>query len=55
MLVNEWMHDAKVMKTYVETCLEVAKEAGVGVVDVYSGLVNDAGGDTVEHLTPYFA
>lgn len=45
---------SEVTKTYAEACVAVGKQAGVEVLDVYSGMINAAGSDTEDALRPFF-
>ena len=41
-------------KSYVDACVEVARQEGVEIVNAWSAIVNAAGGADAESLAPYF-
>jgi lysophospholipase L1-like esterase len=41
-------------KIYSTACKEVAQQEGVPVVDLYTGIIDAAGGDDEEKLAPFF-
>nr|XP_018264335.1 GDSL Lipase/Acylhydrolase [Kwoniella dejecticola CBS 10117]OBR86493.1 GDSL Lipase/Acylhydrolase [Kwoniella dejecticola CBS 10117] len=50
----EQNRDKAVTKAYAEAAIEVAKEQKVEIVDVWTAIVETAGGEGAEQLAPYF-
>lgn len=46
--------DAKVTQQYAEAVVDVGRELGVPTIDLWTAIVNAAGGNEPEKLTPYF-
>lgn len=45
--------DPKQTQRYAEACVDVAKDAGVAYVDIYTALLAAAGGNDPTKLDPY--
>ncbi|WWD08584.1 hypothetical protein V865_006696 [Kwoniella europaea PYCC6329] len=50
----EQNRDRKVTKQYADAALEVAREQGVEGVDLWTAIVQAAGGEDADQLAPYF-
>lgn len=45
--------ESKMVHEYAQACLEVAEKENVASIDIYSGLIEAAGGDDQAHLDEY--